>query len=265
VVIVELGFSGDVVELYHQFRHGYPVGVTDVLVDAFQLGPQDLVVDLGCGTGQLTLPIAEKVRAVVGVDAEPDMLVRARRAADEAAVSNVSWVLGADTDLPGLGRVLGEGSIAAVTVAQALHWMKLDELIRCTVSLARPGGGLAVVTNGAPLWLQDSEWSRALRGFLERWLGEKLTFACGTDQVSQRRYVDAMAHAGLAVLSTSVDYVTELSVDQIVGGVLSAFPVDRLPARDARSDFAEQVRAAVGAEARFSEEVHVAILAGRRT
>jgi hypothetical protein len=133
------------------------------------------------------------------------------------------------------------------------------------VSLARPGGGLAVVTNGAPLWLQDSEWSRALRGFLERWLGEKLTFACGTDQVSQRRYADAMAHAGLAVLSTSVDYVTELSVDQIVGGVLSAFPVDRLPARDARSDFAEQVRAAVGAEARFSEEVHVAILAGRRT
>jgi ubiquinone/menaquinone biosynthesis C-methylase UbiE len=161
VVSVDLGFSGEVVEFYHRYRHGYPAAAIDVLMDAFQLSSRDLVVDLGCGTGQLTLPVAAKVRAVIGVDPEPDMLIRARQAADEANISNVSWVLGADTDLPALGRLLGDRSIGAVTIGQALHWMRYEELFRSTVSLLRAGGGVAVVTNGVPLWLQDTDWSRA--------------------------------------------------------------------------------------------------------
>jgi hypothetical protein len=173
-------------------------------------------------------------------------------------------MLGADTDLPALGQALGDGSIGAVTVAQALHWMDHDELFRCTMSLVRPGGGVAVVTNGTPLWLQDSDWSRALRGCLERWLGERLTFACGTDEESQQRYADAMVRTGFDVLSAGVDYVAELSLDQIVGGVLSAFPVDRLPTTDERPAFSEQVRVALGPHDRFEEQVRVAVLAGRR-
>ena len=260
---MELGFSGEVVDFYHRYRHGYPAAVIDILVDAFQLNPQDLVVDLGCGTGQLTLPLAEKVRSVVGVDPEPDMLRRARKAAGEANVSNVTWLLGTDADLPAVGRLVGDSSIGAVTVGQALHWMQHDQLFRSAVALVRAGGGVAVVTNGAPLWLQDSDWSRALRDWLERWLGEKLTFACGTDEPSQRRYDESMTRAGFDVLSTSVDYQVELTLDHIVGGILSALPVDRLPATDERPGFAQQISTALGPHRCFSEQVHVAILAGR--
>ena len=260
---MELGFSGDVVEFYHRYRHGYPAAVIDILVDAFQLNVQDLVVDLGCGTGQLSLPIADKVRGVVGVDPEPDMLRRARKAADDANVSNVTWLLGADTDLPALGRVIGDGSVGAVTVGQALHWMQHDQLFGSVVPLLRPGGGVAVVTNGSPLWLQDSDWSHALRDWLERWLGEKLTFACGTDEASQQRYQEAMTGAGFDVLSASVDYEVDLTLDQIVGGILSALPVSRLPAPDARPEFAQQISVALGPHRSFSDHVRVAILAGR--
>jgi trans-aconitate methyltransferase len=49
-----------------------------MLAETFGLNAQDMVVDLGCGTGQLTLPIAHRVRAVIGMDPEPDMLRRAR-------------------------------------------------------------------------------------------------------------------------------------------------------------------------------------------
>jgi hypothetical protein len=44
---------------------------------------------------------------------------------------------------------------------------------------------------------------------------------------------------------TSVDYSDEMSVEQLVGGVHSAVPVDQLPAPDQRRLFAEQVRRAV--------------------
>ncbi len=259
----DLGFRGEVADLYHRYRHGYPPAVIDVLADAFELTAQDLVVDLGCGTGQLALPIAGRVRAVIGVDPEPDMLQRARQAARDAGVSNVSWMLGADTDLPALGGLYGGKPVAAVTIGQALHWMRHEELFRSVVPLVRPGGGVAVVTNGTPLWLQESAWSRALSEFLERWFGAKPTNPCGTDEPSQRKYAEALARAGFEVSGAAVDYVAELSLDQIVGGIYSALPVDRLPAPDQRPAFAEQVRAAVGARDRFAEPVRVAMLIGR--
>jgi len=44
---VDLGFKGEVADLYHRYRHGYPGTVLDALVGAFGLTGQDVVVDLG--------------------------------------------------------------------------------------------------------------------------------------------------------------------------------------------------------------------------
>ncbi|WP_345005955.1 class I SAM-dependent methyltransferase [Streptosporangium album] len=250
-------------DFYHRYRRGYPQAVIDALVDAFKLTRDDIVVDVGCGTGQLTLPIADRVRAVVGVDPEPDMLLRARRAAGEQGVANAGWIVGADTDIPMLGALLGNRTVGAVTIGQALHWMNHEELFRALVPLVRPGGGVAVVTNGAPLWLQDTAWSQALRGCLEQWLGLRLTRTCGTDDASGRRYRGGLTAAGFDLSETSVDYVDELDLDQIVGGVYSALPVDRLPAPDQRPLFAEQIRRALEQQAPFTEHVHVTMLIGR--
>jgi ubiquinone/menaquinone biosynthesis C-methylase UbiE len=257
------GFHGEVADFYHRYRHGYPAAAIDLLAEACGLNAQDMVVDVGCGTGQLTLPIARRVRAVIGMDPEPDMLRRARQAARDAQVSNVTWMLGADADVPALRSLLGERSVAAVTIGQALHWMAYEELFRSARSLIRPGGGVAVVTNGTPLWLQESDWSRSLREFLARWLGTRPTAACGTDQESQQRYRHALTKAGFEVSGAAFDHAAELTFDQLVGGIYSALPVDRLPAPDQRPAFAEQLRQAVGPQERFTEPVHVAILTGR--
>lgn len=256
-------FGGEAAAYYHRYRHGYPSAVVDALAGAFQLTGQDVIVDLACGTGQLTLPMARQVRAVIGVDVEPDMLEHARHAARDADVRNVTWMLGADTDIPALRRLLGDRSVGAVTIAQALHWMNHQDLFRAVVPLLRPGGGIAVVTNGTPLWLQETDWSRALRDVLERWLSTTLTCACGTDEHSQRRYAEDLAAAGFDIVTTAVDYVATLDLDQLVGGVYSAMG-SRIPAASQRPAFAEEIRAAVAPHDRFSERVRVVILVGTR-
>src|SRR4051812_33735925 len=101
------GFSGEVAQYYSRFRRGYPPRVVDALVHAFDLNHEDVVIDLGCGTGQLTLPLASRVRAAVGVDPEPDMLELAAAAAQTENVGNVSWVRGFDSDLPAIAEGLG--------------------------------------------------------------------------------------------------------------------------------------------------------------
>jgi trans-aconitate methyltransferase len=260
----DLGFTGEIAGFYHQYRRGYPPTVIDTLTAAFGLTGDDIVIDLGCGTGQLTLPIARRVQAIVGMDPEPDMLARARRAAAEQSVTNASWVLGADTDIPALAALLSNRRAGAVTIGQALHWMRYRELIPALVRLLRPGGGIAVITNGTPMWLQHSPWSRALRSFLEQWLGTSPTNPCGTDDTSQQRYRDTMAEAGLDVTETRYDYTDELDLDHLVGGVYSALSAQRLPPPGQRAAFADQIRRAVAPHAPFTEPVPVRMLLGRR-
>jgi SAM-dependent methyltransferase len=260
---MELGFRGEVADFYHAYRRGYPPAAIDALAGAFGLTARDVVVDLGCGTGQLTLPIAERVRAVVGVDPEPDMLARARRAATGRGLSNVAWLIGTDADLMTLEALLGKGSVGAVTIGQALHWMRHAELFHAARPLVRSGGGVAVVTNGTPLWLQDNGWSRALRAVLERWLGRPLTQTCGTDEESQQRYRESLAAAGFAVTTTVVEYADDLDLDRLVGGVYSAFSVDTLPPPGGREHLTAQIRAALAPQERFTEHVRVTLLTAR--
>ncbi len=260
---MDLGFRGEVADFYHRFRRGYPPAVVDALVRTFELTPDDVTVDLGCGTGQLTLPLAERVRSVVAVDPEPDMLLRARHEASERGTANVTWMIGTDTDIPTLGTLIGDRRLAAVTIGQALHWMDHERLFRAARPFLRQGGGVAVITNGTPLWLQNTAWSRALRGALEDWLGREPTGTCGTDVASRQRYQDALTAVGYEVSVTTVDYTDELDTDQIVGGVYSALPVDRLPTPEQRPDFAERLRKAVQPHRPFTEQVKVTILTGQ--
>ncbi len=258
---MEPSFGGEVAACYARHRRGYPPAVLDALVGAFGLTGDDVVLDLGCGTGQLTLPLAGRVGAVVGVDPEPDMLVLARRAAAERGVANAAWVLGADRDLPALAPVVGGARLGALTVAVAIHWMDRDTLFRAARPLLRPGGGIAVVTNGAPLWLQDTDWSRTAKEHLERLLGRTLTGACQTDEAGRRRNRDALEAAGYRVVESEVAYDAALTVDDLAGGLFSAMsPGDLTP--EGRAAFAAGLHEALDGAGPFTEHVQVRLQTG---
>jgi SAM-dependent methyltransferase len=217
---MDLGFTGEVADLYHKYRRGYPPAAIDAIVKAFQLTEDDLAIDLACGTGQIAVPLAAEVRAVIGVDPSPDMLARAQK--ESSHIKNAVWLLAADTDIPHLTSVLGERSVKVITVGQALHWMDHESLFKAARPLIQDKGGIAILTNGTPLWLQNTTWSQALRAVMEEWLDTKLSYACGTDELSQRKYVKALTSAGYAVNRAKVEYDDDLRLDEIIGGVLSA-------------------------------------------
>ncbi|HWO61214.1 MAG TPA: class I SAM-dependent methyltransferase [Umezawaea sp.] len=247
---MDLGFAGEVADFYASYRRGYPAEVFDDLVSSFGLTGEDTVLDLGCGTGQLTVPMADRVGHVLGVDPSLDMLARGR------PTPNVTWLVGSDTDLP---DVTGLG---AVTIGQALHWMDHERLFRTLRPLFRPGGGIAVVTNGTPLWLQDVPWSRALRAVLEDWMGTKVSATCGTAEDDQERYREALTAAGYEVTSTVVEYTDELDLEHVIGGVYSALPLDRLPTKDRRPLLEERIRRSLEPHQPFPEHVSVSVLKG---
>jgi SAM-dependent methyltransferase len=256
-------FGGPVAEFYARFRRGYPDAVVARLAAALDLGVGSRVLDVGCGTGQLTIPLSAGVRAALGVDVEPDMLRFARRAALDAGAGNVSWLLASDAELGAVSALTGEHVFDASTIGQALHWMDAPRLFRTLHRLVRPGGGVAVVTNGEPQWLLDTGWSRALRAHLEAWLGKPLTARCGTDGAAQRAYREALTQAGFGrIEETTVEYREALPFDALVGSVYSAMTPETVPDGRDREIFETRLRAALGAEP-YPEDVRVTFLVGR--
>jgi SAM-dependent methyltransferase len=262
-------FGGEVAEFYARFRHGYPEEIIDRLQQSFDLGERDTVLDLGCGTGLLTRPLAARAGGVIGMDPEPDMLHLGRQAALREGIGNIAWVLGGDGDLPALGTALGAGpggrtALSLVTVGQALHLMDQERLLRALPPLLRPGGGIAVVTNGTPLWLLDTPWSRALRDALTEYLGQRPTRTCGAGVADRSRYAAALEAAGYTGIRELVhDYPYRLSFEQLVGGVYSAIPTPDLPAAGDRPAFAERLRRAVGPGDAFAAELRSTALIAR--
>ncbi|MEV4756576.1 methyltransferase domain-containing protein [Micromonospora sp. NPDC049559] len=71
-------------------------GFNDALLDAAGIGARDRVLDIGCGNGQVTRLAAERAPRgeAVGVDLSAPMLARARAAAVETGVPNVTFEQG---------------------------------------------------------------------------------------------------------------------------------------------------------------------------
>lgn len=100
------------------------------------------VLDIGCGTGNKTVLLAEEGRAVTGVDADPDMIARAR---EDNARSGITYEI---LDMDGLGRRYAPGSFdGAVCLGNTLVHLTRPGAIRAlcaTVHSLLESGGVFI-------------------------------------------------------------------------------------------------------------------------
>jgi SAM-dependent methyltransferase len=256
-------FSGVTARYYARFRRGYPSLVVDRLVGVLGLDAGSRVLDLGCGPGTLTIPLAHRVRVAVGADPEPDMLALGRQAGLACGVGNVAWLLAADSDLHALGTLLGRGTLDAITVGCAFHWMDGATLFAGARDLMRPGGRVAVVTNGVADWEQDTPWAGVLRDTLAAWFGGPVRGHTGTGADGRQALIAALTVAGFTdVDETVVDYLEQRTVEELIGSLYSAMSpgtISRLHDDGFEADLAEAL-ADVAVDGRLTGGVTVKIL-----
>jgi hypothetical protein len=136
-------------------------------------------------------------------------------------------------------------------------------LFRDAYALVRPGGGVAVVTNGKPLWHLATEWSAALSAFLVQRSGRSEQQHCGSDDDAQQRYQTNLASAGFTVHERHVRYDDDLDFDRVYGMMLSAHSLATLPQGAERARYRDALHDALG-DGPFPQNVDVAIITGRR-
>src|SRR4029450_9212770 len=66
-------------ERYDRARPGYPSAVFDDLAELAGIGPGCRVLEIGCGTGQATVPLAERGCQIVAVELGAGLAAVARR------------------------------------------------------------------------------------------------------------------------------------------------------------------------------------------
>jgi ubiquinone/menaquinone biosynthesis C-methylase UbiE len=145
-----------------------PFGVAEILKSA---GTPESALDLGCGSGRLTLELARRGAATTGVDTSEEALDTGRQRAREAGVDATFAHADMDEPLPFPDR-----AFAAVTSRLALMIVR-DPLatLREAARLVRPGG--TVVT---AVWarMEENPWFGEPRAAVAEALGpDRAAFA----------------------------------------------------------------------------------------
>ncbi|WP_203568471.1 class I SAM-dependent methyltransferase [Aestuariimicrobium ganziense] len=125
---------------YVRGRVPYPAALFTELAGRLGLNGTRRLLDLGCGPGSLTLPLARLVGRAVGVDVDGGMLAVAAHQAALAGIGNVTWLRCRAEDLP---ADLGEFDL--VTLAQSFHWMHRPVVAELAHRRLRGGGALVHV------------------------------------------------------------------------------------------------------------------------
>ena len=126
-----------VAERYEASRPGYPAHVVDFVIATAGLGAGAAVLEIGCGTGQLTRRLASSRLRLMAIDIGPSMVAAARQRLSGA---DVSFEVTSFENL-----AAADASFDLVVSAAAFHWIDPEVAFSKTARLLRPGGWLALL------------------------------------------------------------------------------------------------------------------------
>ena len=226
-------------QTYEASRHGYPAALGRHLTDIGALSPQSVVVDLGAGTGQLTRLLSPLVAEIIAVEPEPDMVSVGQNAT--SSLGNVRWMQGQDSDMRTL---LQPAEVDLVVIGNAFHHMNQRQLLENLDVVISPGGWVCVASSSVPVWLQDSDWSRALRSATETELGPlSNTGVPDTDATATALKESSFSELSVWSVEQDMSRTCDAALGEIessASGALSAAALDRL--QDAIDPFAAEGR-----------------------
>ncbi|MFJ6200052.1 class I SAM-dependent methyltransferase [Micromonospora sp. NPDC092111] len=253
---------------YARYRPPYPTEAVDHLVDAFRLAAGPPVLDLGCGTGQLAVPLARAGCRVWAVDPDREMIDEGVRTAPADLADHVRWVVARAEDLVADDLP----AMRLCTMGASFHWMARESVLAFLDRVVEPDGGVALVSGSASIWSRDGalqgDWVPVARDVIVEFLGPRRRAGGGTYDHPPRTHEQVLADSAFHRVERRRFTTTRLlTVDDVIGQQLStsyASPKllgDRLP--DFRRELARRLRE-VAPEGEFPTVEHTDVIVARR-
>jgi len=148
-------------ECYAKYRQCYPAGVYEKIIEYLKSGSESnedkvdvkykLAVDVGCGSGQGTLPLCKYFHQVIAVDTSEAQIDQAKLKVGQGEVEGqcqVTFRVGDGQDL----SFLSDNSVDLITVAVAIHWFDVEKFCLECRRVLRAGGVLAAYCYDFGVW-----------------------------------------------------------------------------------------------------------------
>jgi SAM-dependent methyltransferase len=140
----------DAARLYDEVRPRYPETIVEQIIAFAGLPAHGRIFEVGCGTGQMTLPFAQRGYTMVAVDQGGQLAaLAAQHCQPYPRVRVVPCALEAWQDTP--------ESYDMFLAANAIHWIEPYYAVRRAAELLKPGGTIALVgtadrSQGSAFW-----------------------------------------------------------------------------------------------------------------
>lgn len=142
---------------YAKFRPTYPRELAKYIGEL--ASGHDLIIDVGCGSGQLTALLPEYFSHVVGQDPSAEQIESALPAPGVTYCVASAEKISSD-----------DGVADVVTAAQAAHWFDLDSFYGEVRRVAKPGGLLVLISYGTPS-LNEEQLNSRFQAFYQDEIG----------------------------------------------------------------------------------------------
>jgi ubiquinone/menaquinone biosynthesis C-methylase UbiE len=127
-----------IAEVYDRARPSYPERLVDDLIALAGIGEGSRVLEIGPGTGQLSVPMAERGASLVAVERGPNLAEVARR--------KLSRFEHADVVVADFDRwEASPSSFDIVVAATSFHWLDPSTRVARCGEILRPGGSMVIV------------------------------------------------------------------------------------------------------------------------
>ncbi|WP_319579810.1 class I SAM-dependent methyltransferase [uncultured Methanospirillum sp.] len=205
---------------YAQYRGSYPAAVFDIIISQFNLSSESVILDLGCGTGNTSLPLAIRGYTVYAVDPEPDMITEAKlRESESKPLCPVRWISGSDATLTELNLP----RLKLCTMGLSFHWMDRHQTLKTLDTMIEPDGGIVCLDKTDAFQSASiHQLGRAAISEIQDMLGDSWDYFGRFEKKDRKKHEEFFAHSSFPVIKKiEFDVHEEHTIEELIGLLLS--------------------------------------------
>ena len=204
------------VPYYTRYRLPYPEPLLAEIRNRANISGEGRLLDLGCGTGEIALPLASFFQQVVALDIDSEMLAAAMQKTDALGVQNITWFNESAEQFTSASN-----SFELLTIGAAFHWMDRETIAKKAQKWLLPGQPL-VALGYTSIWTGTTDWHALVRNVIQKWLGPKRRAGTGKYDDALDPHELVLINAGYTLDEIEYQHSHTWKLDELIGNLYSS-------------------------------------------